>query len=93
MAAAESRRILACRHVRGEMHEQPEVLARLARHVEYFAEQVGALAAEHGGFREVVFLAPARSQPLALLGRHAAAPRLKVPALALGRRHRTGRSR
>ena len=85
-ATAAARRILDCRHVRGEMHEQPEVLARLARHVEYFAEQVGVLAAEHGGFREVVFLAPPRSQPVALLGRHAAAPRQKVQAAAPRRR-------
>ena len=86
VAAGESRRILACRHVRGEMHEQPEVLARLARHVEHFAEQVGVLAAEHGGFREVVFLAPPTTQPVALLGRHAAALRQRVPATASGRR-------
>lgn len=86
MSAEESRRILACRHVRGEMYEQPEVLARLARHVEYFAEQVGALAAEQDGFRDVVFLAPVRSQPVALLGKHAAAPRQGVPATSLCRR-------
>ena len=85
-ASAESRRILACRHVRGEMQEQPDVLARLARHVEHLAGQVGALATEHGGFRDVVFLAPERSQPVALLGRHAAALRCGVPAPGLDRR-------
>ena len=62
--AAETRRILAFRHVRGEMHEQPDVLARLSRHVEHFARQVDALAAAHGGFRDVVFLAPARGEDL-----------------------------
>ncbi|HET9173114.1 MAG TPA: SIS domain-containing protein [Actinospica sp.] len=72
----DTRRILACRHVRGEMREQPDVLARLSRHVEHFARQVGALAARHGGFRDVVFLAPARTQPVAILGRHAVAGRL-----------------
>ncbi|HTJ67529.1 MAG TPA: SIS domain-containing protein [Actinospica sp.] len=71
MSAAETRRILACRHVRGEMHEQPAVLGRLSRHVEHFARQTGALAAARGGFRDVVFLAPARTQPVAILGRHA----------------------
>jgi glucosamine--fructose-6-phosphate aminotransferase (isomerizing) len=70
-SAAETRRILACRHVRGEMHEQPDVLGRMSRHVEHFARQTGALTARHGGFRDVVFLAPARSQPVAILGRHA----------------------
>jgi fructoselysine-6-P-deglycase FrlB-like protein len=79
--AAETRRILACRHLRGEMHEQPDVLARLSRHVEHFARQVGALAAAHGGFRDVVFLAPARTQPVAILGRHAVAERLGPQAL------------
>lgn len=79
--AAETRRILACRHVRGEMHEQPDVLARLSRHVEHFTRQVEALAAAHGGFRDVVFLAPARTQPVAILGRHAAAARLGPQAL------------
>ena len=86
MASAESRRILACRHIRGEMYEQPQVLARLARHVEHFAGQVGVLAAEQGGFRDVVVLAPAPSQPVALLGRHAAALRQGVPAKGLDRR-------
>ena len=86
MATAEARRILACRHVRGEMYEQPEVLARLARHVEFFAGQVGALAAEQGGFREVAVLAPAPSHPVALLGKHAAALRQGVPAKTLERR-------
>jgi len=86
MATAEARRILACRHVRGEMYEQPEVLARLARHVEHFAGQVGALAAQQGGFRDVAVLAPAPSHPVALLGRHAAALRQGVPARALERR-------
>jgi len=80
-AGAESRRILACRHVRGEMHEQPDVLARLSRHVEHFAQQVGALAAGHGGFRDVVFLAPAQAQPVALLGKHAVAIRSGLPTL------------
>jgi glucosamine--fructose-6-phosphate aminotransferase (isomerizing) len=79
--AAETRRILACRHVRGEMREQPDVLARLSRHVEHFARQVDALAAAHGGFRDVVFLAPARTQPVAILGRHAVAARLGPQAL------------
>ena len=79
-ASAEARRILACRHVRGEMHEQPDVLARLAHHVEHLAGQVGALAAGHGGFRDVVFLAPEHARPVALLGRHAAALRCGVPA-------------
>jgi glutamine---fructose-6-phosphate transaminase (isomerizing) len=85
-ASAESRRILACRHVRGEMHEQPDVLARLARHVEHLAGQIGALAAGHRGFRDVAFLAPERSRPVALLGRHAAALRCGVPAKGLDRR-------
>jgi glucosamine--fructose-6-phosphate aminotransferase (isomerizing) len=76
ITTAETRRILACRHVRGEMLEQPGVLARLSRHVEHFARQVGTLAAAHGGFRDVVFLAPARTQPVAILGRHAVAMRL-----------------
>lgn len=80
-SAAETHRILACRHVRGEMHEQPDVLARLSRHVEHFARQVDALAAQHGGFRDVVFLAPPRSQPVAILGRHAVAVRCGLPAL------------
>ena len=86
MATAEARRILACRHVRGEMYEQPEVLARLARHVEHFAGQVGALAAEQGGFRDVAVLAPSPSHPVALLGKHAAALRQGVPAKTLERR-------
>ena len=73
--ATETRRILDCRHVRGAMNEQPDVLARLSRHVEYFAEQVGELAAGHGGFRDVVFLAPPRAQAVALLGKHAVAER------------------
>jgi glucosamine--fructose-6-phosphate aminotransferase (isomerizing) len=63
------------------MHEQPDVLARLSRHVEHFAHQVGALAAEHGGFRDVVFLAPARTQPVAILGRHAVVARCGPRAL------------
>jgi glucosamine--fructose-6-phosphate aminotransferase (isomerizing) len=78
---AETRRILACRHVRGEMHEQPDVLARMSRHVEHFARQVASLAAEHGGFRDIVFLAPAGTQPVAILGRHAVAARLGPEAL------------
>ena len=78
--------MLACRHARGEMNEQPEVLARLARHVEYFAGQVGALAAEQGGFRDVAVLSSAAALPVALLGRHAAALRQGVPARALERR-------
>jgi glutamine---fructose-6-phosphate transaminase (isomerizing) len=86
MGSAESRRILACRHIRGEMYEQPQVLARLARHVEHFAGQVGVLAAEQGGFRDVVVLASAPSQPIALLGRHAAALRQGVQAKGLDRR-------
>jgi glucosamine--fructose-6-phosphate aminotransferase (isomerizing) len=68
------------------MYEQPQVLGRLARHVEHFAGQVGLLAAEQGGFRDVVVLAPAPSQPVALLGRHAAALRQGVPARGLDRR-------
>ena len=83
MTAAETRRILDCRHVRGEMHEQPDVLARLSRHVEYFAEQVGTLAEGRGGFRDVVFLAPDRVQPVALLGRHALAVRCGLPSTPL----------
>ena len=85
-AAVESRRILACRHVRGEMQEQPDVLARLSRHVEHFAQQVGGLAMEHGGVQDVVFLAPPPSQPVALLGRHAAALRSGGRPTSLNRR-------
>ena len=83
MTAAETRRILDCRHVRGEMREQPDVLARLSRHVEYFAEQVGTLAEGRGGLRDVVFLAPDRMQPVALLGRHALAVRCGLPSTPL----------
>jgi glucosamine--fructose-6-phosphate aminotransferase (isomerizing) len=68
------------------MQEQPDVLARLSRHVEHFAQQVGGLATEHGGLQDVVFLAPPPSQPVALLGRHAAALRSGGRPTTLNRR-------
>jgi glucosamine--fructose-6-phosphate aminotransferase (isomerizing) len=68
------------------MQEQPDVLARLSRHVEHFAQQVGGLATEHGGVKDVVFLAPPPSQPVALLGRHAAALRSGGGPTPLSRR-------
>lgn len=62
------------------------MLARLSRHVEHFAQQVGGLATEHGGLQDVVFLAPPPSQPVALLGRHAAALRSGGRPTTLNRR-------
>ena len=83
MAAPGSRTVLAGRHIRGEMGEQPDVLGNLARHVAHFAGQSAALAAQAGAFDEVVFLAGGSSEHAALLGRHAVEARCGIPARVL----------
>ncbi|WP_169740009.1 SIS domain-containing protein [Actinospica robiniae] len=83
MTAPGSSTARAGRHIRGEMREQPDVLGNLARHVTHFAEQAGVLSAQAGGFDEVVFLADARDEHAAMLGRHAVEARCGIAARVL----------